>query len=47
MENVQDMKNRKRETKAGSRPTANASIDPERGYAISEEKERLKELMKK
>ena len=42
-----DMKNKKQETKAGSRPTANASIDPERGYAITEEKQRIKDLMEK
>lgn len=42
-----EIRNRTRETKAGSKPTVNASIDPERGYAISEEKAKLKELMKK
>jgi hypothetical protein len=47
MDNDLDMKNRKQETKAGSRSTANASIDPERGYAITEEKKKIKDLMEK
>jgi hypothetical protein len=47
MDKALDMKNRKQETKAGSKPTANASIDPERGYAVTEEKQKIKDLMEK
>jgi hypothetical protein len=47
MDNDLDMKNRKQETKAGSKPASNASIDPERGYAVTEEKQKIKDLMDK
>jgi hypothetical protein len=41
-----DMK-RNPETKGGASPATNASIDPERGYGTSEQKERIKEQASK
>lgn len=41
-----DMKERNRETKAGSHPAANVSMDPERGYGTTKEKEMIKEKSK-
>ncbi len=41
-----DMK-RNPETKGGAGPATNASFDPERGYGISEQKERIKEQASK
>jgi hypothetical protein len=41
-----DMK-RNPETKGGAGPATNASIDPERGYGTSEQKERIKEQASK
>jgi hypothetical protein len=35
------------ETKGGSSPSSNASVDPERGYGTSEQKERIKEQASK
>lgn len=36
-----EMKNRRRETKAGATPAANAFFDPERGYGTTDQKEEI------